>query len=71
MPMYCVDKHDRPESTGHIIHDTESGQECLPASYFQLPLGWHADAEDALKEAREYYTGVSLCDCCKVAVTTT
>lgn len=70
MPMYCVDKHDRPDNSGHRVHDQESDQGCVPASYFQLPLGWHSDGEDALKEALEFYKDAMLCSCCKVRVQT-
>lgn len=67
MPMFCVDKNDRPRF-GHQVHDLESGCVRLPVSYFQLPIGFHPNWEDALKEAHEYYSDASACSCCKVTV---
>lgn len=64
MPTYCVDKHDPPPVQGRLIHNTDAGLDCLPASYFQLPLGWHPDVASALREAHEFYKDAHPCSCC-------
>ncbi len=64
MPTYCVDKHDPPSTRVHLVHNCDADLECVPPSYFQLPLGWHPDADSALEEAHEFYKDANPCTCC-------
>jgi len=64
MPTFCVDKHEPAGVHGHLVHNVDAHQQCLPASYFQLPLGSYADRSAALYEALEFYKDAHLCPCC-------
>jgi hypothetical protein len=64
MPNYCVNMNAQSGSGDHEVHDLASTKGCLPDAEHRRDLGWHANCQSAVIEAKKVYSGVNGCFYC-------